>query len=73
MPIYEYKCEECDNNFEKLVYGSQEVCCPKCGGPVHRLMSCCSFKSAGGDFKTSDSGGKSSCGSCSSTSCASCH
>ncbi len=72
MPIYEYRCEQCDNDFETLVYGSQEVCCPKCGGPVHKLMSCCSFKSAAGDFKPSG-GGKSSCGSCSSTSCASCH
>ena len=72
MPIYEYRCEACDDDFETLVFGSQDVTCPKCGGPVHKLMSCCSFKSAGGDFKTS-AGSKSSCGSCSSTSCASCH
>ncbi|MEW6137300.1 MAG: zinc ribbon domain-containing protein [Thermodesulfobacteriota bacterium] len=72
MPIYEYKCETCNDSFETLVFGKEEVVCPKCGGEVSRLMSCCSFKSAAGDFKTSGTG-KSGCSTCSATSCASCH
>jgi len=56
MPIYEYQCSDCENCFEKLVFGKEDVVCPKCGGQVHRLMSCCSFKSAAGDFKTSGTG-----------------
>ncbi|MEI7450100.1 MAG: zinc ribbon domain-containing protein [Desulfomonile sp.] len=72
MPIYEYKCCNCDDSFEKLVFGRDEVVCPSCGGPVEKMMSCCNFKSAGADFSPS-SAGKSSCGTCSSTSCASCH
>lgn len=72
MPIYEYKCSDCENCFEKLVFGKEDVVCPKCGGQVERLMSCCSFKSGAGDFKTSGTG-KSGCTSCSATSCASCH
>lgn len=71
MPIYEYRCDKC-GEFEKLVFGNQDVVCPQCGGTVTRVMSACSFKSAAGDFKSSGGGG-SSCSGCSSTSCASCH
>lgn len=32
MPIYEYKCPECGQHFEKLVMSSDEqVECTKCG------------------------------------------
>jgi len=32
MPIYEYRCEPCDHNFETLVRGQGDVAhCPKCG------------------------------------------
>jgi putative FmdB family regulatory protein len=75
MPIYEYKCTQCENEFEKLVFGKEEIVCPKCGKSVEKLMSCCSFKSkdnASGETKTSSSS-KSGCGTCSATSCASCH
>ncbi len=72
MPIYEYSCSKCDDVFETLVFGKEEVVCPKCGGQVNRIMSACSFKSAAGDFKTSGTG-SSGCSSCSATSCATCH
>jgi putative FmdB family regulatory protein len=72
MPIYEYRCTKCEDVFEKLVFGKDEVVCPKCGGQVDKLMSACSFKSSAGDFKTSGSG-KSGCSGCSATSCATCH
>jgi putative FmdB family regulatory protein len=72
MPIYEYRCDKCIKTFEKLVFGSDEILCPKCGGTVQRIMSCCNFNSANGDFKTSGSG-KSSCTSCTSSSCSTCH
>jgi putative FmdB family regulatory protein len=72
MPIYEYHCCKCEDDFERLVFGKEDVVCPKCGSPVERLMSACSFKSATGDFKTSGTG-KSGCGTCSATSCATCH
>jgi putative FmdB family regulatory protein len=72
MPIYEYRCVKCEDDFETLVFGNAEVFCPKCGGCVERIMSTCSFKSAAGDFKTSGTG-KSGCSTCSATSCATCH
>lgn len=72
MPIYEYRCDKCQHDFEKLVFGQEEVVCPTCGSPVQKLMSACSFKSGAGDFKTSGTG-KSGCSTCSATSCAGCH
>ena len=30
MPIFEYVCNECDHEFEALVYGHQKAECPKC-------------------------------------------
>ncbi len=70
MPIYEYHCNQCDNEFEKLVLKSSEtIVCPKCkSAKVERLMSTFAF-SSGGKFKSTAS---SSCGSCSATSCSSC-
>lgn len=46
MPIYEYKCDDCDNIFEELVSGSTEsVPCPKCRSTqVHKLISLISAK-----------------------------
>ncbi|MFZ2445335.1 MAG: zinc ribbon domain-containing protein [Syntrophobacteraceae bacterium] len=40
MPLYEYKCRECGNVFERLVIGRDELVeCPKCRGGVEKLMS----------------------------------
>jgi putative FmdB family regulatory protein len=69
MPIFEYHCMKCDKEFEILVYGDQEVCCPICKATkVKKLLSVFSHKSESGF--TSSQG--SSCGSCSSPNCSSC-
>jgi putative FmdB family regulatory protein len=70
MPIYEYHCDQCDHDFEKLVFNaSEKITCPSCKSKkVNRMMSAFAF-SAGGKFKSTAS---SSCGSCSSGSCSSC-
>lgn len=41
MPIYEYNCEECGEQFELLLRrADEEVRCPKCDGTsVERLLS----------------------------------
>lgn len=40
MPIYEYECKKCGEEFEKLVMSGDEVRCPKCGSSqVARRMS----------------------------------
>jgi putative FmdB family regulatory protein len=70
MPIYEYRCKKCGEEFEELVLGSDEdVACPKCAASsVERRMSAFAFKSGG---KFSSSGG-SGCSSCGASSCSSC-
>jgi len=58
MPIYEYACKKCGNEFEALVAMSAKdnPCCPKCDSPkVKKKMS----------IIASSKGG---CGSCASTS-----
>jgi len=64
MPIYEYRCKECDTVFprlQKIGAGLQGVACPKCGGSdVDRILSI--FASAdGGDDDGAVAGG--GCGS----------
>ena len=41
MPIYEYHCNDCNTDFEKLVFGSNpEVACERCGSKkTEKLMS----------------------------------
>jgi len=73
MPIYEYHCEECNANFEYLVFGQEKPdACTSCGSTkIDRLMSACSFKSKGSSGETVASS-SSSCSGCSATSCSSC-
>ncbi len=71
MPIFEYQCDQCENEFEKLVLNtSEKIACPKCKAKkVHRIMSAFAF-SVGGKFKSTAG---SSCGSCASpSSCSTC-
>ncbi|NIO05178.1 MAG: zinc ribbon domain-containing protein [Proteobacteria bacterium] len=72
MPIYEYHCAKCGEEFEKLILGDTEsISCPECQGTeVRKLMSACAF-SVGSTFKSTAS---SSCGSCkpASTACSAC-
>jgi len=45
MPIYEYRCDDCDTCFERLVFSSSDepVRCPECNSEkVQRQMSCIS-------------------------------
>lgn len=72
MPIYEYRCSKCNQDFETLVFRSDEpVNCPLCKGKrVRRLMSACGFKSSG---NFTPSSGSSGCASCSSGNCSTCH
>lgn len=46
MPIYEYHCQACGKNFEKLrsYKGRDLVSCPDCGARVDRKVSLFSWK-----------------------------
>lgn len=32
MPIFEYICENCQHQFEALLFGREKAVCPKCKG-----------------------------------------
>ena len=59
MPIYEYKCRECGDKFEKLVRtssGEKDVKCPSCESPfVQRQVSVCGFLGGGVDLASASS------------------
>ncbi len=67
MPLYEYVCEECGYRFETLQRFSDEPLkvCPKCGGPLKKVLSppAIHFKGSGWyvtDYKNKKSGPKNS-------------
>jgi len=71
MPIYEYRCSNCGEDFEELVLSkSSAINCPKChGSKVSKLMSATSFKSSEKFVSSSDTSG---CSTCSSHNCSTC-
>jgi len=72
MPIYEYSCSKCGDDFELLVFKSDEPACPKCGSKnLQKKMSSCGF-SVGYKFKGASSPSGSGCSGCSSSNCSSC-
>ena len=55
MPIYEYKCEQCGEMFEKFIRSSAQLNslrCPECGGgDVRKMISlfgCCATSQSKG-------------------------
>lgn len=83
MPMHDFLCQSCKNEFEELVLKNEAVKCPKCGSDnTQKLISCCRF-SVGGDNGVSKAaqwraqGGvgpstKSGCGGCSGGNCSTC-
>lgn len=47
MPIYEYVCKDCGNEFEELIFSVDAPApCPKCGSAdTEKLMSACASRS----------------------------
>ena len=72
MPIYEYVCEDCGNEFDirrSFSEMEKEVECVNCRSTqTRKKLSRCYSKSEGGS-----SGSTKNCGSCSGGSCAHCH
>ena len=77
MPIYEYECCSCCEQFEKLIFRSGEpVSCPKCSSvDVNKVMSVFGFKSGGDKGAASSRMGAAgaSCPGCAGGSCSTCH
>ncbi len=72
MPIFEFVCRDCQEEFEKLVRApSTEVACPRCGSAkVRKKFSAFAAKTSSGFTPSSVGGG---CGGCTSHNCGSCH
>ncbi|GAB4487217.1 MAG: hypothetical protein OHK006_16060 [Thermodesulfovibrionales bacterium] len=69
MPIYEYRCNSCGCEFEKLVYGKCHVVCPTCSSEdVTKKLSTFGMSGVEKPFSGTSSG----CTSCSKGSCSSC-
>ncbi len=66
MPIYEYRCDKCGEEFEKLVFGTTEVECPKCNSKeITKKFSVFGMSGVEKPFA-----GTSGCSTCSSSSAA---
>ncbi len=53
MPIYEYRCQECEHQFEilqRIGEGADDLACPRCDR--RRLVKQFSTFAAGGDAET---------------------
>ena len=88
MPIYEYRCDACHEEFEvtQKITEPALTACPKCDGPVEKLISHSSFvlkgsgwyatdyarKKDGGEKKTESKEASSCSASGSKPACASC-
>jgi len=66
MPIFDFICNKCGQQFEALVMGGELPTCPKCGGKkLKKQPSAVARRGKGG------AGG--GCGGCVSGNCSSCH
>ena len=75
MPIYEYRCPNCNSKFELLrglSKANEGAECPRCHTPAERILSCFSAVSKGDGGQTASIGGGGGCSSCSSASCSTC-
>lgn len=57
MPIYEYKCKQCDHEMEALQKMSDDSLtdCPKCGKPeLKKMISAAGFRLKGGGWYETD-------------------
>ncbi len=82
MPIFEFVCKRCKNQFEELVFGQdEEAVCPSCGSTkTQKLMSCCRSKVGGGAGGGDDAPAaqaapapaRGGCSGCSGGSCSTC-
>ena len=56
MPIYEYQCDRCSEVFEIFhkIDDDCKVACPKCLGPVKKLISAPNFVLKGAGFYVND-------------------
>lgn len=62
MPIYEYRCCDCEQIFEEWLktYDTSARTCPVCGGTSEHIVSNTTFALKGGGWYVTDYGNKKS-------------
>lgn len=70
MPLYPYRCTQCGHRFEKIqsFQAEPEKTCPKCGGPVERVLTAPGLQFKGAGWYVNDYAPKSSSSSADSSS-----
>ncbi len=60
MPLYEYQCTKCDHRFEVIQKFSDapRAKCPKCKGPLRKLISAPAIQFKGSGWYVTDYGRK---------------
>jgi putative FmdB family regulatory protein len=56
LPLYEYRCTQCGQSFDKIQKFSDELetACPKCGGELMRPLSVPAFQFKGAGWYVND-------------------
>jgi putative FmdB family regulatory protein len=63
MPIYEYRCRDCDHRFEAIVHGGKRASCPSCGArSLEKQLSVFAVGARSGS--ASDAAPMGACGTC---------
>lgn len=74
MPIYEFVCNKCGNEFEELVFSTELPACPRCGtADTQKMLSACARRkraNSGASAEYTPSGG--GCAGCSGGNCSAC-
>jgi putative FmdB family regulatory protein len=72
VPIYEFRCTECDQIFERLLtFDADEPACPSCGGDdVRRLISLIGGLGGLGGSESARPVAMGGCGGCGGGACA---
>ena len=70
MPTYQYRCKECDHEFEIVQSFTDEPLdtCPECGGPLKKVYGAVGISFKGSGFYKTDSRGPKKSSTSSSTS-----
>ncbi len=67
MPLYEYHCQSCNQDFEKMVRMSEADKLPECphckSGTTHKKISVFATRGVNSSLSTSAAGGGGSCSS----------
>jgi putative FmdB family regulatory protein len=75
MPIYEYVCQNCKEEFEAIRPISQKdaaIVCEKCGSEDVKRQLAVFYAHSGGSASPATSGGGGGCASCSGGDCSHC-